>query len=211
MKEKLESPKKIVFFTDALSVLQTLLASKDTELNQLSTSISELASTNNITLQWVPSHCDLYGNEQADSLTKAGSTKMQTDRTTSYREEVTIIKTQQQFRWYAKHTESDKADPYYRFNKKEQVTIFRLTTGHNRLRSHLFLFNKFRIGDTDLCPCLTDYQTVEHVLQSCPLQEELRQKYWPGPTPVSVSRKLSGSLEDLRTTTAFIEDSSLVI
>ena len=35
MKERLDSPKKIVFFTDALSVLQTLLASKDTELNQL--------------------------------------------------------------------------------------------------------------------------------------------------------------------------------
>ena len=209
MKERLDSPKKKVFFTDALSVLQSLLASKNTELNQLSTSISDLASTNTITLQWVPSHCDLYGNEQADSLAKAGSREMQTDRTTSYREEVTIIKTQQQSRWCARHTKFDKADPYHRLNRKEQVTIFRLRTGHNRLRSHLY--NKFKIGDSDLCPCLTDSQTVEHVLQSCPLLEELRQKYWPGPSRMSVARKLSGCLEDLRTTAAFVEDSSLVI
>ena len=46
-----------------------------------------------------------------------------------------------------------------------KMSIFRLRTGHNRLRNHLF--HKLKIGDTDQCRCRTESQTTEHLLHFC--------------------------------------------
>ena len=108
------------------------------------------------------------------------------------------------------HTSSTiKSDTYHQLTRGEQVIIFRLRTNHNRLKHHLF--HKFRIGETDQCTCSTDSQTGNHILQSCPLLEELRKKHWPGPTSTSVNQKLYGSLEDLRRTAAFVCETGLTI
>ena len=39
---------------------------------------------------------------------------------------------------YNKHPRYNKADPYYLLTRREQVTVFRLRTGHNRLNYHLY-------------------------------------------------------------------------
>ena len=65
----------IVLLTDALSVLQALQSSRDTELNDLSTALASLCRRYAVTLQWIPSHCNLPGNEAADSLAKEGTTR----------------------------------------------------------------------------------------------------------------------------------------
>ena len=72
-------------------------------------------------------------------------------------------------------THSIRLAPYYLLTRREQVTVFRLRTGHNRLNRHLY--SKFRIGHTE---------------QSCPIYEPLRKRIWPDHTPVA--RKLCGSL-----------------
>ena len=74
----------------------------------------------------------------------------------------------------------------------EQVTVFRLRTGHNRLNNHLYF--KLHIGHTEQCPCGTGSQTTEHLLQFCPTYEPLRKGIWPDHSPVA--RKLYGSLGD---------------
>ena len=209
MMERTNTPQKIVFLTGSLSLIKTLISNNDKELNQLYSNLSDLNHTNTVVIQWVPSHCKLHGNEEADSLAKTGSRETQIDRSTSYKEEKSLIKKHQQNQWNANHPCHNKADPYHKLNRKEQVIIFRLRTGHNRLQYHLF--NKFKVGETDLCSCTTDSQTVEHILQSCPLYEELRHRHWPEPDQATVAQKLFGSLEDLRRTTAFVEDSRLVI
>ena len=86
----------------------------------------------------------------------------------------------------SKHPRYNKADPYYPLTRREQVTVFRLRTGHNLLSHHLY--SKLRNGHTVQCPCGTGSQTTEHLLQSCPLYEILRQGIWPDHTPVA--RKL---------------------
>ena len=45
-----------------------------------------------ITVQWIPAHCDLVGNERADKLAKSGSKMEQTNHTVSYREAKTLVK-----------------------------------------------------------------------------------------------------------------------
>ena len=65
----------VVLLTDALSVLQALQSNRDTEINDLSTALASLCRRHEVTLQWIPSHCNLPGNEAADSLAKEGTTK----------------------------------------------------------------------------------------------------------------------------------------
>ena len=117
---------KVVLLTDALSVLQALQSNRDTELNDLSTALASLCRRHEVTLQWIPSHCNLPGNEAADSLAKEGTTKEQVDRSTSYPEVKTILKAKQHSKWRHKHPRYNKADPYYLLTRREQVTVFRL-------------------------------------------------------------------------------------
>ena len=58
---------KVVLRTDALSVLQALQSNRDTEINDLSTALASFCRRHEVTLQWIPSHCNLPGNEAADS------------------------------------------------------------------------------------------------------------------------------------------------
>ena len=119
----------VVLLTDALSVLQALRSNRDTELNDLSTALASLCRRHVVTLQWIPSHCNLPGSEAADSLAEEGTTKEQVDRSTSYPEVKTILKAKQHSKWRHKHPRYNKADPYYLLTRREQVTVFRLRTG----------------------------------------------------------------------------------
>ncbi|CAH1396541.1 unnamed protein product [Nezara viridula] len=47
------------------------------------------------------------------------------------------------------HPLHDPCDAINGITRRDQVLIFRLQTGHNRLKAHLF--SKFKIGSTPLC------------------------------------------------------------
>ena len=64
-----------VVLTDALSVLQALQSNRDTELNDLSAALASLCRGHAVTLQWIPTHCNVPGNEAADSLAKGRHNK----------------------------------------------------------------------------------------------------------------------------------------
>ena len=124
------------------------------------------------------------------TLAKEGTTKEQVDRSTSYPEVKTILKAKQHSKWRHQHPRHNKADPYFLLTRREQVTVFRLWTGHNCLNYHLQ--SKLRIGHAEQCLCGTGSQTTENLLQSCPIYKPLRKGIWPDPTPVA--RKLYDSL-----------------
>ena len=108
-----------VVLTGALYVLQALQSNRDVELNDLSTAIASLCRRHTVTLQWIPPHCNLPGNEAADSLAKEGTTKEQVERSTSYPEVKTILKAKQHSKWRQKHPRYNKADPYYLLTRRE--------------------------------------------------------------------------------------------
>ena len=205
--QNLHAHHNIVFLTDALSVLQSLKKNKEKDTNSLARAIADLSLNHTVTLQWVPSHCDLYGNEMADQLAKEGSNLPQEDRSTTYNEAKTMIKTKIDSNWKEKHTAFNPKDPFYQLNRREQVLIFRLRTKHNRLKYHLF--HKFKIGQNDQCPCGTGAQTTEHILQVCPLLDNRRREVWPEPVPET--QKLYGALWDLQRTAYFISDAGVAI
>ena len=91
-------------------------------------------------------------------------------------------------------------DSYHNLNRPDQVTIFRLRTGHNRLRPHLF--KKLRIGQQIFVLCVTGPMTSAHLLQDYPIHANLRQETWREET--YLNDKLNGDLAALRRTAAFV-------
>ena len=95
----------------------------------------------------------------------------------------------------------------HKLNRTEQVILYRLRTGHNRLNAHMY--NKFKVGESEMCPCNADIMTAEHLLQHCPLHDAMRRDTWPEPT--LLRDKLYGNLEELRRTAAFVRATGISI
>ena len=139
-------------------------------------------------------------NEQADWLPRKGGQLDQEDRYTSYTDEKTITKTLSKKKWKQQHPNYNQSDSLHKLNRPEQVILFRLRTGHNRLYAHMY--SKFKVGESEMCPCNADIMTAEHLLQHCQLHDALRRDMWPEPKPLR--DKLYGNLEELRRTAAFM-------
>ena len=152
-------------------------------------------------------HCNISGNETADALAKEASGAEQEGKATTYTETRTIIKARQHNTWLQNHPNYNPKDPYHALTRSEQVIIFRLRTGHNRLNHHLY--TRFRIGQSGLCPCQTGNQTVIHLLQHCPMYDTLRDQMWP--VDSTMAQKLHGEFQDLRRTAAFVHMTGLSI
>ena len=203
MELKGEAGNYVVILTDALSVISALTGNRNEDLDELRVALSALSDNfERAVIQWIPSHCDISGNEEADRLAKEGGKLTQNDVQMSYSDVKVAIGNSFAGKWKREHPGHQKEDAYYRMGRKEQVTVFRLRTGHNRLRSHLF--NKFKIGTTDVCPCGTGKMTAEHVLQDCPDHLEERKRIWT--TGVPFETKLYGNVDDLTRTVTYFEN-----
>ena len=123
----------------------------------------------------------------------------------SYQESKTIIKSTIKQNW-KKENNIEANDSINQLNRKDQVLIFRLRTGHCRLNSHMY---KLKLSHTDECPCETGIQTPEHLLQHCPTYNIQRQEIWQG--EVSLQDKLYGTAANLQRTAEFVTNTGLTI
>ena len=103
-------------------------------------------------------------------------------------------------RWRQQRPNYNQSDSLHKLNRTEQVILFRFRTGHRRLNAHMY--NKFKVGESEMCPCNADIMTAEHLLQHCRLHDAMRRDTWPEPT--LLRDKLYGNLEELRRTAAFV-------
>ena len=206
----------IVVFSDSKSVLQCI---KNVSLP--SKAIKDLMSTltkfsnefkREITLQWIPSHCNIGGNEAADKLAKEGSSMEQPENPVPQNTCKQIIKSNIQIQWmsdWAQDKTGRKLFPYMpkpnkkdnlnQLNRKQQAIIFRLRTQHVPLNAHL---NRFNPMHEPLCPlCDHAYETVEHFLFDCQKLQDLRENFLP-PKP-DIENTLYGSVDQLGMTSEF--------
>ena len=91
-------------------------------------------------------------------------------------------------------------------DRRTQTTIFRLRTGHCGLRKHL---KRLGLADSAHCECGSEEQTPEHILQTCPHLETVRQQFWPEDTEVGT--KLWGQAAELQRTADFLAATGLRI
>ena len=91
-----------------------------------------------VTLQWIPAHCGVHGNKSADILAKEGSGPDQHDKSVSYKNEMTIIKSLTARKWHQKHPDLHPTDGYHFSDRADQVILTRLKIGHNRMNAHMY-------------------------------------------------------------------------
>ena len=134
--------------------------------------LSALATLTEIvpgTLQWVPAHVGLAGNETADRLAKADSQLEQTDIPATYKEAKTLLRSKFHAEWtnqnggYKAHL-----DPLEKLERKHQSLMLRLRTGHCSLNAHL---KRIGVAETSLCPRLfvhAEHQARPQIMFSKP-------------------------------------------
>ena len=94
------------------------------------------------------------------------------------------------------HPDSDPSDPIHGMTRSQQTIIFRLRTGHNRLRQHRY--KRFKVGDSEICACGQALRNTEHVFQTCSSHRQLRARTLPNHT--LLEKKLYGTTEELALT-----------
>ena len=99
-----QHPSRVVFFTYSKSVLQALMGEdEDKQIQDSRTAMHRLSSKANVALQWIPSHCGVYGNERADALSKTASSMAKPRKGITYKETKAIIYNAFQKRWNDTH------------------------------------------------------------------------------------------------------------
>ena len=188
--------KNIVIFTDGLSVLQALENANHDNSACLSLALGINRFLHSyavdLTLQWIPGHTDIQGNDRADTLAKRGATEVQTDRPASLQTAKNMIRRNNREQWLIewamgktgrrvfKHMAApNPKDALNSLARPEQAIVFRLRTQHIPLNSHLHRIKPDISPDCPLCDCPDE--TVSHHLFTCPALTDLRTAYLPSP------------------------------
>ena len=96
-----------------------LQALKNEKLHQLQQGLYNIKSLTTV-IQWIHSHCGVWGNKQADKLAKYGAEQQQEENPVCFTEMKTIIK--------SFFNNPQQQDSYHQLTRNEQTTIFRLRT-----------------------------------------------------------------------------------
>ena len=161
-----------------------------------------------VSLQWIPGHVGLPGNERADKLAKLGAQCPQTATSVTINTAKHLINEHLKNAWIKKWADGktgrkifefmpvpNKNDPINKMRRKEQAVIFRLRSEHIQLNKHL---NDIGIKDSAKCPlCPCPEESVAHHLYQCPALDDLRAEFLPSPNPQST---LYGDREQLEQT-----------
>ncbi|GFW84377.1 uncharacterized protein TNCV_1132461 [Trichonephila clavipes] len=146
----LSTPDKAVILSDPSSALQALASNQNKHGSRVQ-NYRELLSRilTKVVIQWMPSHCGLWGNEMADILAKRG-TDILLKSTTDLPLHSVKLKIKRIYKKCVRDAATSAAK-----NKSEganktcvsdsphaaPVTEFRLLTGHDCLCAHLYHFN----------------------------------------------------------------------
>ena len=192
-----QNPDKIrncVIFSDSRSCLDSLETHRleNTAIKDLAINISSFLECHKITLvlQWIPSHCNIDGNERADTLAKKGAAKEQPIKQVSQSTTKQIIKSNTKIEWLNSWAQSEKGRSMFKFiskpntkdqinylQRKDQVIIFRLRTTHIPLNAHLSRITKDHPPACTLCGYKEE--TVQHFLFDCPFLQDTRKEFLP--------------------------------
>ncbi|MGL5072521.1 MAG: ribonuclease H family protein, partial [Aeromonas salmonicida] len=175
--------KNIAIISDSKAAIQAIASkeSMDCEVRQCKVLLLRLYNeSKEVVLQWIPAHCEVYGNEKADYLAKRGSKMPQVPKNLSHTAVKahfsTAIKKKVQKEWVNKGKdklwqEITTGNVKQHKNRRIATAQFRLQTGHDLLGKHLY---RIGITDSDTCSlCGSEEQNREHLMRCQSLKDEI--------------------------------------
>ncbi|KXJ82643.1 hypothetical protein RP20_CCG011652 [Aedes albopictus] len=180
------SDKPVLVATDSASVLLALESpkSKHPWIQKTQKFLEE--EGHRIIFTWVPGHCGISGNEEADTMANIGRTgRRRTQHVPGADVKLWCRRTIEDAwsaEWRANRSlffrkiKGDTETWKDRHNWREQVILSRLRTGHSRISHNFSGGSTFR----KICDTCNILNTVEHVLCECPKLEYLRTSHQLG-------------------------------
>jgi ribonuclease HI len=185
--------KNIVMCTDSKSVLNSinnpLTVSK--LVKDCKFFLNLLCAANRVSVMWVPGHCDIHGNEVADSLAKAGSQLSLIGPKPAI--PLTFLEVKKAIRNYGLYDlkriwlatpscrkaknfikEPNINQTKYALSlKKNQLRVLvAILTGHGRFKDH---FHRLGLVQDDICEdCLEESDNCIHFVCDCPAFDNVR-------------------------------------
>jgi ribonuclease HI len=177
---------KIVILSDSKAAIQAIASSEevDREVKLCKIQLLKLKNENKeVVLQWVPSHCNLHGNEKADYLAKRGSKMPQFTKGLTYQSVKSHITTAVKKVVKKKWNDGSQNKPWQNIvtgggkppryeNRKVSSAQLRLDTGHDLLGVHL---HKLGIVRSSVCSlCGKEEQNRSHLFRCDKTRGELQ-------------------------------------
>ena len=180
---------KFVIFSDSKSVLESIQSfnSKNVLLKELNDTIQSIfiLSRKTIKFCWVPSHCDIPGNEEADRAANRARGRVEpVHYRLPYTDLYPLVDDFILSKWQTRWNDNDLhrsnklfniqpiIEPFHIFglSRKEETIIHRLRIGHTRLTHRYLMEQPGPIKVPDLCGfCQNDIDilSVNHILIEC--------------------------------------------
>ena len=176
VEQHLDPCKSVAIFTDSQS-LCVALAQNSPSLDTLR---SRINSIGRITIQWIPGHCEIVGNEWADETAKLASSSLDSpSKPISYGSACAHIRERTRDpppvhqRVKAVYEALSTTRERQITNRRDQTLLAQLRSGHSTaLQAYR---HRIGIADSPLCPrCQQEPQDLEHWFQRCPATEARR-------------------------------------
>jgi hypothetical protein len=179
--------KRILIFSDCQAALKTRSGPKVISelVVECLKALSTLAGMNEVTLVWVPGHCGILGNEEADTLARQASAMPLTGPEPalgipkrSAREAIrTWIMNRHHRAWkdllghrhgkpFIGGSCKKRADDLLKLNRNQLRMVVAILTGHAPVRTHLCTMGLFE-GDPTCRYCRKEAETVQHIIYRC--------------------------------------------
>ena len=183
----------------ASGLSSSLTAIQNHKLLNLTKALQQVAPTRRAVLQWIPAHCGISGNEQADIFGKEGARGEQRSNNVSFSKKKTPIRGLTMPR--------SQRDDYHLLSREQQVVLVRLRTGHNRLNSHEH--RKLKLASSPTFLCGQEDQTHSMFYKDAPFTNV--QEKMCGLSASPLTTKLYGCKKELEKTTSSISWAALVV
>ena len=198
MKEK----EHLTIYSDSLSAIQRLErchSHHEKDLNEIQLRLKTLQEKNigPITLQWIPGHCGVDGNERADQLAKEACLLDQSETEVDYASAKSVIHLHCQQEWLQRakpkfpQAKQRKIGDEGGLTTRERTILSRMRTGGHtpELGAYKKMITSSKEPDqqkSDECPRCKKPETLQHYLVECPLLDEHRHRIFQTQDPFNL-------------------------